>query len=88
MLFLHIQNLCNMSYPAVQYLLNDEGEKHAIVLPFGEWKMMTARYQKLRAKYNVLLGIQNSLKEIRQAARQGKKLQTLDDFLSENSCQN
>ena len=68
---------------AVQYLLNDEGVKNAVVLPFGKWEMMTTRYRKLRTKYNVLLGIQDSMKEIRQAAKQGRKLQTLDEFLSE-----
>ena len=73
---------------ANQYLLNDEGKKHAVILPFGEWEMLTTRYKKLRAKYNVLLGIQDSLKEIRRVARQGKKLQTLDEFLCESRCQN
>ena len=73
-----------MSY-SVQYLLNDDGKKHAVILPFRKWEMLTIRYQKLRSKYNVLLGIQDSLKEIKQAAKQGIKLQTLDEFLKHNT---
>ncbi len=72
---------------AVQYIINDDGKKNAVIVPFREWELLTARYQKLRSKYNVLLGIQDSLKEIKQSIKQGKKLQTLDEFLNENSSQ-
>jgi len=71
---------------AVQYLLNDDGKKSAVIVPFCRWETLTNRYQKLRTKYNVLLGIQDSLKEIIQAEKKREKLQTLDEFLSENNC--
>jgi hypothetical protein len=54
------------------------------VVPFQKWESLTEQYRKLQAKINVLLGIQDGLKEIKTAKRKGKKLQTLDAFLNES----
>jgi 2-phospho-L-lactate guanylyltransferase (CobY/MobA/RfbA family) len=71
---------------AIRYLLKDDSNENAVLVPIRKWEMLNKRYQKLRSKYNILFGIQKSIKEMKQAEKQGIKLQTLDEFLSEYSC--
>jgi hypothetical protein len=68
----------------IQYVVDDRGNKMSVIVPFQEWKILNNHYQKLQAKYSVLMGIEESLKEIKQASKEGRKLQTLTDFLYEN----
>jgi hypothetical protein len=68
----------------VQYIVDDHGNRTAAIVPFIEWETLTEQYHKLQNKVNVLLGIQDSLHEIRQAKLTGEPLQTLDAFLHES----
>jgi hypothetical protein len=68
----------------IQYITDNRGNKMSAVVPFQEWESLTEQYRKLQTKINVLLGIQDSLKEIKQAKWKGEKLQTLDAFLNES----
>jgi hypothetical protein len=76
-------NIKRKKMEQVQYITDNKGNKMAAVVPFQEWESLTEQYRKLQTKINVLLGIQDGLKEIRQAKRKGEKLQTLDNFLYE-----
>jgi hypothetical protein len=68
----------------VQYIVDSHGNRTAAIVPFMEWETMTEQYRKLQNKVDVLLGIQDSLNEIRRAKRQGEELQTLEEFLHES----
>lgn len=68
----------------VQYIVDSEGHKTSVIVPFQEWETLTDRYHKQQAKLKVLLGIRDGLTEIKQAKQRGEKLQTLDDFLHES----
>lgn len=67
----------------IQYIVDSHGNRTAAIVPFLEWETMTEQYRKLQNKIDVLLGIQDSLNEIRQAKRKGEELQTLEAFLHE-----
>jgi hypothetical protein len=67
----------------VQYVINDKGKKVSAIVPIRKWEMLTKRCQKLQHEQNILLGIKESLEEIKHAEKTGEKLQTLDEFLNE-----
>ncbi|OAV66519.1 hypothetical protein Barb6XT_01891 [Bacteroidales bacterium Barb6XT] len=68
----------------VQYIVDSQGNKTSVIVPFQEWENLTAQYHKQQTKLKVLLGIRDGLTEIKQANQKGEKLQTLDDFLHES----
>jgi hypothetical protein len=68
----------------VQYIVDSMGNRTSAIVPLHDWEILTEQYHKLQAKINVLLGIQDSMKEIKQAKHKGEKLQTLDEFLYES----
>lgn len=65
------------------YLVDTEGNKIAVQIPIAEWNLMEEEMQKLRKKIEVLQGIKDAVLEVKTARKEGKKLQTLDDFLNE-----
>ncbi len=67
----------------VQYVVDNSGSKISVILPFIEWKELISEYQKLQNKMEIMLGIQNSISEIKEAKKTGAKLQTLTNFLNE-----
>jgi len=68
----------------VQYVVDNSGSKISVILPFIEWEKLNSEYQKLQNKMEIMLGIQNSIAEIKEAKKTGIKLQTLTDFLNES----
>jgi hypothetical protein len=71
----------NKSMSQVQFIVDGQGNRTSAIIPFHEWEILMEQYRKLQNKVNVLQGIKDSLKEIKQANISGKQLQTLDDFL-------
>ena len=70
---------------AVQYLVDGNGNKSSVLIPVPVWNDMNDKYSKLLKKVRVLTGIQNGLKEVADAKKSGKKLQSLNDFLNESN---
>ena len=68
----------------IQYVVDNSGSKISVILPFLEWEQLNSEYQKLQNKLNILQGIQDSMTEISETKKTGKKLQTLTDFLNES----
>ncbi len=68
----------------IQYVVDNTGSKISVILPFMEWEKLNLEYQKLQKKMEIMLGIQSSMMEIKEAKKTGVKLQTLTDFLDEN----
>jgi len=70
----------------IQYIIDNNGSKLSVILPFSEWQKMKLDYQKLQNKLEVLQGIQESMNEVTEAKDVGEKLQTLTNFLNESWC--
>ncbi|HEY1113825.1 MAG TPA: hypothetical protein VGE66_09690 [Chitinophagaceae bacterium] len=65
----------------LKYIVDDKGRRVAVLVPIQVWEDSNANYQKLQNKLDVLQNIQDGLKEVKQARKSGRKLQTLKDFL-------
>ena len=66
---------------SIKYLVDDNGRKQRVLVPFKTWTTINNNYQKMSKKLAILTGIENGIDEVIQAKQQGKELQTLDDFL-------
>ena len=69
---------------SMQYLVDNNGVKTSVIVPFEKWEKINADYHKLQNKLKVFISIKDGLSEISTARKQGNKLQTLSDFLNEN----
>ena len=66
---------------AAQYLVDDKGQKTAVLVPVKEWEALHEHQSRLEQKLAVFDSIRDGLREISAAKKRGKKLQTLKDFL-------
>ncbi|MEO8173643.1 MAG: hypothetical protein ABI581_11190 [Sediminibacterium sp.] len=70
---------------ALKYMIDEKGDKTSVLVPFKTWEKMTRDYTKLQHKLKILTDIKEGFKEIKEARKSGKKLQTLKEFLSESN---
>ncbi len=70
---------------AVKYITDEKGGKTSVLVPLKTWEKMNLEYARLQRKLNVLTGIKEGLREIKEAKKSGKKLQTLKAFLRERN---
>lgn len=63
----------------ISYITNQQGQKISVVIPYQEW----INYEKILQKQNIIQDIKESMKEIKEAKKTGKSLQSLEDFLNE-----
>ena len=70
---------------AFQYLVDENGDKTSVVIPLKTWERINNEYAGLQNKLKVLTNIKDGLKEVKEAQKSGKKLQTLKSFLSESN---
>jgi len=68
----------------VTYMVDEKGAKTAVLVPLKVWERINNDYLKLQNKIKVFKGIKNSLEEVKDAQKNGKELQTLNDFLCES----
>ncbi|MEO7046910.1 MAG: hypothetical protein ABI091_16530 [Ferruginibacter sp.] len=66
-------------------MINEKGEKTSVLVPIKTWERINQDYNKLQNKLKVLTGIKEGFNEVKEAAKSGKKLQTLKDFLRESN---
>lgn len=66
---------------ALKYIVDESGRKTSVLVPVKVWEDLNANYQKLQNKHKVFISIEDGLKEVSQAKKRGKKLQTLKEFL-------
>lgn len=65
----------------VQFLINEKGEKTAVVLSISEYERLLS-YQK-KQKNTVVQDLSNSLKEVQQHLHGEKKFSSLKEVLDE-----
>lgn len=69
----------------MQYIVDENGIKTSVVVPYHLWEKMNSDYIKLRNKLDVLLAIRNGLGEIKTAKKKYEEFQTISDFLNESN---
>jgi len=69
----------------LKYIVDNRGVKTSVIVPYEKWEKINENYHKLQNKLKVFLAIQEGLREIKTAKKQGSKLQTLSDFLNESN---
>lgn len=67
----------------INYITDAKGNKVSVVIPYEEWLEYQSTQKKIDKKEQVLKSIKNGLKEIAEAKKNNKKLQTLEEFLNE-----
>jgi hypothetical protein len=70
---------------ALKYIVDDKGDKTSVLVPLKMWENINREYNKLQSKLKVMTGIREGIKEVKEAGKSGKKLQTLKNFLSESN---
>lgn len=68
----------------IQFIIDNEGHKKSVIVPYKQWEELNQRYKKLHNKVQILTGIQEALKEVANSRKTGKQLQSLSDFLDES----
>lgn len=68
----------------IQFIIDNEGHKKSVIVPFKYWEELNQRYEKLNNKVQILTGIQEAMKEVANAHKTGEKLKALTDFLNES----
>jgi hypothetical protein len=69
----------------LKYIVDDKGDKTSVLIPLKTWEKINQDYTKLQNKLKVMTSIKEGLKEVKDAGKSGRKLQTLKDFLSESN---
>ncbi len=68
----------------VKYIVDEEGVRTSVIVPFHTWEKLNSDYKKLQNKLDVLLAIKDGLNEIKGADKKYEEFQTLSDFLNES----
>lgn len=68
---------------SIQYITDATGEQNAVIIPIEEWKKLEDKYNKLKNKLDVLVGLQEAVEEVNAIKRGEKQGQTLEELLNE-----
>jgi len=68
----------------IQYWVDAKGNKTSVIVPYQDWEKLNNQYKILQKKVRLLGGIQGAVKEVKEARKSGKKLQTLSEFINES----
>jgi len=69
----------------VRYIVDNSCVNTSVIVPYEEWEKINTDYKKLQKKLLIFSAIQDGMDELKIAKKQGKKLQTLSDFLNESN---
>ncbi len=69
---------------SIQFIIDNDGHKKSVIVPFKQWEELNQRYEKLTNKVRIMTGIQKAQEEVTDAQKTGKKLKSLTDFLNES----
>ncbi len=70
---------------ALKYMVDENGDKTSVLVPLKTWEKINQDYSKLQNKLKVLTEIKNGLREVEDAKKSRKKLETLKDFLRDSN---
>jgi predicted component of type VI protein secretion system len=67
----------------LNYLTDASGNQVAVQIAMEEWLAFQQEFQELKRKLEVMQGIREALEEVQNARKEGRKLQSLSEFLNE-----
>jgi phage pi2 protein 07 len=67
----------------LNYLTDASGNQIAVQIAMEEWLVFQQEYQELQRKLEIMQGIRDALEEVQNARKEGRKLQSLSEFLNE-----
>lgn len=67
----------------LNYLTDASGNQVAVQIAMEEWLAFQQEYQELKRKLEIMQGIKEALEEVQSARKEGRKLQSLSEFLNE-----
>ncbi|MBK9448889.1 MAG: hypothetical protein IPN95_05660 [Bacteroidetes bacterium] len=67
----------------LNYITDATGKQIAVQIAMSDWLLFEKQFQEFKRKLVVLQGIKDALKEVDDAKKEGRELQSLKDFLSE-----
>ncbi len=70
---------------ALKYMVDEKGDKTSVLVPLKTWEKINQEYLNLQNKLKVLTGLKQGLRDVKEARKSGKKLQSLKDFLRESN---
>lgn len=70
---------------SLKYIVDEKSGKTSVLVPLKTWEKINSEYGKLQNKLKVFTSIKAGGKEVKEAKKSGKNLQTLKDFLRESN---
>ena len=67
----------------LNYITDTSGNQIAVQIPINDWLVFQQEYEEIKRKLEILQGIRDALREVHQARKEKRKLQSLSDFLNE-----
>jgi len=67
----------------LNYLTDASGNQVAVQIAMEEWLAFQQEFQELKRKLEIMQGIREALEEVQNARKEGRKLQSLSEFLNE-----
>lgn len=67
----------------IEYITDKKGKHKSVVIPHKEWKNLVEEHNMLKNKLNIVLGIQDALKEVNEIRSGKKKGKILSSLLNE-----
>jgi predicted component of type VI protein secretion system len=67
----------------LNYLTDASGNQVAVQIAMEEWLAFQQEFQELKRKLEIMQGIRDALEEVQSARKEGRKLQSLSEFLNE-----
>ena len=67
----------------IQYITDEKGEKHAVVIPFKQWEKFELEHRLLVNKMKVMTTVREGIRDVKDSSKNRKKLQSLAEFLNE-----
>jgi hypothetical protein len=65
----------------LNYITDATGKQIAVQIAMSDWLLFQKQFQEFKRKLEVLQGIKDALKEVDDAKKEGRELQSLKDFL-------
>ena len=67
----------------VKYITDEKGKRQEVILPFQIWKDVTDELEALREKHQILAGLQQSCRDVKDKKKGEIEEQSLEGFLNE-----
>ena len=67
----------------VKYVTDEKGKRQEVILPFQSWKSVTDELEALREKNQILTGLQQSCRDVKNQEKGEVGEQSLEGFINE-----